>query len=751
MKKTFDRPFLVSSAWFLALALLAFFPILFLGRAYDANDLLHWFGPMRAFLKNSLAQGVLPLWNPTIFCGQPYFADLQTQILYPLHWVTLPFSVPTGMSLFILIHWMLAATGARYWLRSLGVSEEASRIGALVFAFSGYFWWELIHPPIFAAFCWLPWLFGSLEILVRKPSPLRGWVTGFIFAMLFLAGAIQVSLGAGYFAVLYALFRYWNPGVQAERPALPRYLPALLGAALGVSIILAQLIPTQAYSKLSARQGVGASYENFNAHWSLQPSTLDQFLFPRMGVPKDKTIEQAIQEVTPDIGNPFLANFGYLGVWAPFLFFWAFREKNKALAWFLAVTAGIGVFTAFGKYFFLHKLLCDAAPGFNLLRAPFRYQYLYVLVFTALMALGYQALRRKTGSAEEQRGRNTALWVYGGILFLWGLAEPSANWREILSILLGVAGGLSLGRAGGEKPGRILLACALVGPLLLSGWGDFSTHPAEVLDLKASAPWWRPIQKLPKDQRLLMDPNLPVGVASGGSTYLTASPVNAACALGYKTKTGYNPLKLKSFEDIESLPFPLLSKLTALQRIVTTQKRLEIPGYVETDVDGLTVYESKPPMPHVYAPVRWRVEPDPNRRVAALQSPSFDPFQESILSSPPDIGSFPEKPVALQYLLADENPNYQKWHLKANVSCLAVFSEVAYPDWKARVDGRPVSLLTANHAFRALPIAAGDRVVEFRFEPSWRPYLFPGILGWILLSALWVFWASRRPRPSAEP
>jgi hypothetical protein len=470
-----------------------------------------------------------------------------------------------------------------------------------------------------------------------------------------------------------------------------------------------------------------------------------------MGVPKDKTLEQAIQEVTPDIGNNFLANFGYLGVWAPFLVLWAFREKNRALAWLLAAAAGVGVFTAFGKYFFLHKLLCDVAPGFNLLRAPFRYQYLYVLAFSALMALGYQALRRKPANAEEQRNRNTALWVYGGILFLWGLADPSANWREILSVVLGVAGGLFLGRAGGEKPGRILLACALVGPLLLSGWADFATHPAEVLNLRASAPWWPTLQRFPRDQRLLVDPNLPVGIASGGTTYMTASPVNAACALGFKTLKGYNPLKLRSFEQIESLPFPLLSKLTALQRILTPQKDMEIPGYVESDADWLRSYESKPAMPHVYAPARWFVETDPDRRVSALTSPTFDPYQESILSSPAAAGVFPGKPVALRYQLAEENPNYQKWNVTAPVSCVAVFSETAFPDWKALIDGRPEPILTANHAFRALSLAAGEHRVEFRFEPSWRGALVPGLLAWVLLSALWIFWAVRRPRPSPEP
>ncbi|MCP4036695.1 MAG: YfhO family protein, partial [bacterium] len=45
-----------------------------------------------------------------------------------------------------------------------------------------------------------------------------------------------------------------------------------------------------------------------------------------------------------------------------------------------------------------------------------------------------------------------------------------------------------------------------------------------------------------------------------------------------------------------------------------------------------------------------------------------------------------------------------------------VLSDAYYPGWRARVDGKPVSIHRANYLFRAVPIPAGESRVEFVFE-----------------------------------
>ena len=46
---------------------------------------------------------------------------------------------------------------------------------------------------------------------------------------------------------------------------------------------------------------------------------------------------------------------------------------------------------------------------------------------------------------------------------------------------------------------------------------------------------------------------------------------------------------------------------------------------------------------------------------------------------------------------------------------LVRLADLWYPDWKATVDGRPVEILRADHALRAVVVPAGRHKVEFRF------------------------------------
>src|SRR5580692_8827639 len=126
-----------------AVAFIAFSPCLLFGQAYFDNDLLAQFGPWRAFFRDQLAQGHFPLWNPYSLGGQPFFADLQNMMLYPFNYLTLPFSITTGLSLFFFIHMFWAALGMHLLLKSFNLSENSCRAGAFLFSLSGFFWLEL--------------------------------------------------------------------------------------------------------------------------------------------------------------------------------------------------------------------------------------------------------------------------------------------------------------------------------------------------------------------------------------------------------------------------------------------------------------------------------------------------------------------------------------------------------------------------------------------------------------------------------
>ena len=49
---------------------------------------------------------------------------------------------------------------------------------------------------------------------------------------------------------------------------------------------------------------------------------------------------------------------------------------------------------------------------------------------------------------------------------------------------------------------------------------------------------------------------------------------------------------------------------------------------------------------------------------------------------------------------------------------VALFSENWYPGWKSFVDGKPTTLLRADHTLMATMVAAGHHTVEFRYYPA---------------------------------
>jgi hypothetical protein len=735
----------------------AFYSLLLLGQCYDANDLLFQFAPWRHFLKDSLAQGIIPLWNPYSFCGQPFFADLQTQMLYPPNWLTLLPSIPTGMNGFILLHWFIAAFGMRQWLRSLDLSEGSSRVGALLFAFSGFFWWEIIHPPVLAAFAWVPWYFAALEHFTHRPTVRAGWLLGASYAMLFLSGSFQVTLGATYGGVLYALVRLWKNDRKETQPKISgrRWISIGMAILLGGLILLPQLMATQQFSKLSVRENAGKNYDQFNAYWSLQPSTLGQFLFPRLGLSHDKTIESAIQEVTGDggqkagannIGNDYLANFGYLGVWIPLLIFLAFRERQRSLAILLGAIAALTLLLCFGKFFFLHSLLCDLAPGFSLLRTPFRFLYMYILPMSALAAMGYQHLTRDNLPSGITRFHRTLVASYAVLALLFCLMDPAQCWREILSLAFVSVGVFFLSNPALSRLGRSFVAIGLVAPLLLSGWGDFAVRPSSNLQLDQNTPWLDFVKTKSQNDRLWLDSQLPYSINTGSQTTYMPVPSNAACVWRLKIPAGYNPLHLQNFADIQSLPLPVFSKLTALQRLFFLKKQGgDIPGYALASENPIALYESIEPRPLAYAPSHWSIEEDSQKSLLQLNNPSFDPYQMSLLDQAP-IADAPLPnflvPPAFAATLISESPNRQVWKIEVSSPLIAVFTDSFYPGWIAKVDGLTTPILKANHGFRALTLPTGNHQVEFSFESAYPYYLILALLFWAL-SGLGLWFATR--------
>ena len=49
---------------------------------------------------------------------------------------------------------------------------------------------------------------------------------------------------------------------------------------------------------------------------------------------------------------------------------------------------------------------------------------------------------------------------------------------------------------------------------------------------------------------------------------------------------------------------------------------------------------------------------------------------------------------------------------------MAVFSEIYYPGWQAKIDGQPVDIARADYILRVMNVPAGQHTIEMWFDPQ---------------------------------
>ncbi len=737
---------------YIILSLIAFFPCLLLGRTYFANDLLYFFGPMRAFLRDQLFQGHFPLWNPYIFCGQPFFADLQNMMLYPLTYPTLLFPTGFGLNVFLSLHFLLAACGMHFWLKTLKLSPSASVIGGFLYACSGFFWQETIHPPVIAAFACLPWFMSGLEKLSQSLKWQWALSSGVFFALLFCAGSFQVTLGAFYGGLIYFLFRFipQNHGSSSIKDlwASAKFRKSLILSLLlltwGALPLLAQLIPTMEFSRLSVRRLPNMTYDDFNSSFSLQPSNLLQFIFPTFSLDPGQSIEQAIQTVRNGGDVDFLGNFGYLGLWAPLLIILGLRLKDKRTVFYLLFCGSICVLVAFGKYFFLHRLFCGLIPGFNIIRAPFRFLYFYILCASALAAFGFQYLEKCEDAKERPPFLFTGLVIGATALCLFSFLRFENAWRETLSSLLGLAGlALWLQTQSWKKLGKFIFVSALLFPLLVYGWTSWTTGSLDNYDFEKNSVM--SVLRPPQGGRVVVQSDVPYLVRANQQTYDNPLPINSLIPLHIRTNSGYDPLHIKKIDDLGKISIGLSVGLMALEELVCVKDQGEIPGFTQKTMGSYHIYEN-PDFGYVRALTQFLVVPTEQGQLKVLQEPSFSYKNKALLfKAPPAVitQQLLGQKAQLQAQLTAEQPDWQSFKINLDVPSLVVFSELFYPGWKASLDGIPIEIYNIDYAFRGLFIPAGDHLVEFKYQPFWWPLVCGGLVLWFFSIPL-LWWLNRK-------
>ncbi len=713
------------------------------------------------FKARELLSGHLPLWNPYVYSGHPYLADLQNSPLYPLSLATILLSAPGGYSVLALeleaiVHFFLAGAFAYLLGRRLFRHGGAALLTAVVFAFGGYLTsFPPLQLPILETAAWLPLILLLLDLGLERlgaDTASGAWyclLAGAVFGVALLAGHPQTALYLFYVAAAWYFFRAAGRGYGRGR-LLGGFVA--FGAAAG-GLAAVQLLPGLELMRLSIR--ASAAYQDLASGFALK---------------------DLLQVVLP----------GVAGYWSPLyvgivplvwvLFAWAAAFGTGTIApardWrrqvtFWTVLAVLALLLSFGGETFVYSLFYLGAPGFGLFRAQER----VALVFSLSLALlaGY-GLRHFLALAGRPRDSQTAhallgrlllvlLAGMGGLALLLFLATTQAGGGTaplaasflglvvFLGLLLGAAwlwNAFWRNRPWRSRPWRGSLALGLLLGLVVldlftlnSGTNVQSRLPQRQV---LATPLIQHLQAAPADQ--------PFRVYHGDWQLMG----NYGCIFGLEDTAGASQLQLAAYARFwQQLPLERAWELLNVRYVVTWQSQLNVPStvvYHATTRQGDDVYlhRLEQETPRAWAVFEAQVLPD----AAALEQLArfdFDRYAVALLDRPLD-PPLSERPAGrAQVRFSAVSPEEIRVEADMPARGLVVLSEVYYPGWQAWVDGRRVPVRRADTILRAVEVPAGQHEVLLRFRPT-SVYLGAGLslLTFVLLLGYTIRVAARRRR-----
>ncbi len=426
----------------------------------------------KSFIRQSIAEAEVPLWNPHQFGGTPFFATGQQSTLYPLSIVYYLLPLEAAYGWFTVLALWLAGWLMSAFLRGLKQGVLAGLIAGVVYQLCGFFIASAVHPMILGAAVFMPALLLMAEFIVRdepvfgRPArPLWAVLGAFALAFNIFAGHPELTIYTLLITAFYGGLRLLDVGWRA-RSAWRIVSPSawLAGmVALGFALGAVQFIPLYeaAEGNWRTERGELATVLGF-AH---PPRDVIQFILPNFyGNPAhDRVFDWFTLDWQPVTVNAFgdavastdwgIKNYVeaalYVGIMPLVLAFFALidgwlihrrRDDPPYRLIFFALTL-ISLTFMFGlpTYALIYPL-----PGINQLNTPFRWVYGVTIGVAVLAGFGTAALGGTLSDARRRWIRRLAVGLLGlGALILVGLLGARLAYDSIVPLVERVFTGMA--------------------------------------------------------------------------------------------------------------------------------------------------------------------------------------------------------------------------------------------------------------------------------------------------------------------
>ena len=716
------------------LTVLFFWPLTLQGEVLFWGTPLLQFFPWRDLAVAEYLSGRLPLWDPYSGFGAPLAANMQSGVFYPLNLFYFALPIERAMTLTVVLHVFLAGLFTYGFGRALGRTTGGAMVAALTFMFSGYVIARAGFLSIVCVVAWLPAvLLGVERALNVNPAAtgrdrLRAAVgLAAATAMLLLAGHIQLAY---YILVLAGAYLLWQSvartGISAA--TIKCAIPPAAGILLGVAAAAVQLAPAWELARESVRQQ-GMDYLAATSY-SLWPGQLLGAVAPNFFG----------SQAAGDWWGPgaFWEGVIYAGILPLALMALAIRFRFDRTAAFFCLMGGVGLLLALGRYNPLFEPLFRSAPGLGLFQAPARFTLWYTFGLAVLAGAGWDALE----------AHKDASFRFGAMVTVVGIGLCLA--AGMLTVSGGELGAVPALRATAAGGGWMMAAGLLLAirNRLAPRWWAAGVLTIIFLDLFAFGAPLNPTTDArlyhletsaaaspPQESRFdryytteaayqestgryfsfkgpfISDWRVLAGLQKGLTPGL-ATTERLFEAYNFDPIRLRRATRLQEVAEASGLPKPLLDAMN-----VRYLPAYDPPPNATPWAPGgqLMVYQRDLGLPRAYVARATVRVASLEEALGVMTAPGFDPARVAVVEAPDDLPA--RGPGAGSARIVEYTPSRVTIDVDSGGGML-VLSDSYYPGWVARVDGRQVTVIPANAAFRGVPLPSGRHRVEFSYEPA---------------------------------
>jgi hypothetical protein len=269
-----------------------------------------WF-PM---VKDELAHGRFPHWNPYSFCGTPLYANHLVPVFHIPFALSLLFPDDLIGSAYAMIMALIGTLFFYFFLRNWNFDPYTAFFGGMVFFLSG--WIMYLQPPDVAAFIWIPAILLFYDRFLERDNIRDACIGAFCFGQFLIAGYPVNVVHFLYFLVVYFIWRYFQLD-SGFRINLKHWISGVLIIfVFGGLLSAVQNYPTYKFMKISNRD-ITSERERLDLSGNAQnvngKSSTDRLDTVKLKITAIKYILNKIVIIAPFMDRELLQSRAFVG------------------------------------------------------------------------------------------------------------------------------------------------------------------------------------------------------------------------------------------------------------------------------------------------------------------------------------------------------------------------------------------------------------------------------------------------------